>query len=144
MGLVCLRVGFYVAVDVNSSFVLVCCGASHCMQPCGAGGHRHVVHVDEKLGWSRVLLFGVCEHLCMCYVSLTFFFPCFPVNRLSDAIVNSLAFHSSVLTPQLLLYYVLIMSLHFCTHYTLTVGVKLSFFPRTIPSLCFVGTQRHC
>ena len=40
MGLLCLRVGFYVAVDVHSNFVLVCCGASHYMQPCGAGGYR--------------------------------------------------------------------------------------------------------
>ena len=43
MGLVCLRVGFYVAVDVHSTFVLVCCGASHCMQPRGAGGHGRVL-----------------------------------------------------------------------------------------------------
>ena len=45
----------------------------------------------------------------MCYVSFAFFFPCFSAHVLSDAIVNSLAFHRSVLAPQLLLYYVLII-----------------------------------
>jgi len=46
-----------------------------------------------------VLLVGVCEHLCMCYVSFTFLFSCFSGYCLSDAIVNSLAFHRSVVTP---------------------------------------------
>ena len=67
----------------------------------------------------------------MCYVSFTFFSPCFSAHVLSDAIVNSLAFHRSVLTPQLLLYYVLIMSLHFCTLYTLTA--------RTLTNLVLVA-----
>jgi hypothetical protein len=67
-----------------------------------------------------VLLVGVCEHLCMCYVSFTFFFSCFSGYCLSDAIVHSLAFYRSVLTPQLLLHYILIMSLHFCTPCALT------------------------
>ena len=71
-------------------------------------------------GCSRVLLVGVCEHLCMCYVSFTFFFSCFSGYCLSDAIVHSLAFYRSVLTPQLLLHYILIMSLHFCTPCALT------------------------
>ena len=35
-----------------------------------------VIDVFEcMLGCSRVLLFGVCEHVCLCYVSFTFFFP---------------------------------------------------------------------
>ena len=62
---------------------------------------------------------------------LRFFFPCFSVHVLSDAVVNSLAFYSSVLTPQLLLYYILIMSLHFCTPCTLTA--------RTLTNLVLVA-----
>ena len=65
---------------------------------------------------------------------LRFFFPCFSVHVLSDAVVNSLAFYSSVLTPQLLLYYILIMSLHFCTPCTLTA--------RTLTNLVLVAKDQ--
>jgi len=66
------------------------------------------------LGCSRVLLFGVCEHACMCYVS--FYVSCvFLYMFFRTAIFNYLGFHRSVLTFQLLVHDHIILSLHFCS-----------------------------